>query len=67
MKACNTTLEAKIADHEKSLQSKTKEINSLEKDNERLSKEVESAKGKFSDLTYERAFSNVKSSLIHLD
>ena len=41
------------------MQSKTKEINSLEKDNERLSKEVESAKGKFSDLTYERAFSNV--------
>merc|ERR1712126_625903 len=44
LKICNTTLEAKIADHEKSLQSKTKEINSLAKDNERLSKEVESAK-----------------------
>ena len=60
MKACNTTLEAKIADHEKSLQSKTKEINSLEKDNERLSKEVESAKGEFSDITYQRAYLNVR-------
>ena len=54
MKICNTTLEAKIADHEKSLQSKTKEINSLAKDNERLSKEVESAKGKFIDLGCQR-------------
>ena len=54
MKICNTTLEAKIADHEKSLQSKTKEINSLAKDNERLSKEVESAKGKFIDLSCQR-------------
>merc|ERR1719210_477918 len=54
LKACNTTLEAKIADHEKSLQSKTKEINSLEKDNERLSKEVESAK----DKSKEKAITN---------
>ena len=54
MKVCNTTLEAKVADHEKSLQSKTKEINSLAKDNERLSKEVESAKGNFIDLSCQR-------------
>ena len=44
MKQCNSTLEAKLADHEKSLQSKSKEIKDLAQDNERLSQEVETAK-----------------------
>ena len=43
LKLSNTTLEAKIVEHEKSLQSKNKEITNLEEDNAKLSKEMASA------------------------
>ena len=43
LKLSNTALEAKIIEHEKSLQSKSKEINNLTEDNARLSMEMTSA------------------------